>query len=74
MECADLGLRVGHQLLGNGLRLAGLDVQSALKNVRGAKGTNPWLVALHGCQIVGSGVLQKLAYTFHTITSIVAFL
>ena len=30
-------------------------------------GTNPGLIALYGCQVVGSGFFQKLAYTFHTV-------
>ena len=41
MEGAYLGLGICHQLMGDGLDFAGLDVQSALKNVGGAKGANP---------------------------------
>lgn len=60
LESAKLGFRVGVQLLGNILLLAGLDVQLALKNVRRTKGANSRLVAFHGCQIVGLGFFQEL--------------
>jgi hypothetical protein len=35
--------------------------------VGGAEGTDPGLIALHGCQIVNTGVFQKFAYTFHLL-------
>lgn len=50
------------QLLGNILHLSGLDVESALVDVRGAEGTYAWLVALSGCKVVGACILQEFFY------------
>ena len=55
LKCRELCLRVCMQLLGNILHLSGLDVESALVDVRGAEGTYAWLVALSGCRYLLPG-------------------
>jgi len=67
VESADLRLGIGHQLPGGRLDLAGLDVQLALKNVGCAKGSHPGLIALHGCQVINAGFLQKFTNPFHIV-------
>ena len=63
MECADLCLRIHRQLFGNGFPFPRLDIQLPFKNQGGAEGPHAGLVPLHRRQIIGLGLLQKLAYT-----------
>jgi hypothetical protein len=46
--------------MGDGLHLAGLDVELPVPEQDGAEGTNPGLVALHRRQIVGACRQQEL--------------
>ena len=59
MKRADLRLGIGQEQFGHRLDFPRLDVQFALKNVGSSKGTDPGLIILLGCQIVGSGFFQK---------------
>lgn len=70
LEGAYLALRVGGQLLGHRLGLAGLDVQFALEDVCGAERADTGLVALYGGQIVNTGGLQKFIYFSMRDTSV----
>ena len=65
MESTDLHLGIFPDLSGTGFHLTGLDVQPVFKNVGGTEGPYPGLIALHSCQVVHTGIFQKLTYTFH---------
>ena len=64
-EGAELDLRVFVDLPGYGLDLAGLDVEPPLKQVYGAKGPDPGLIALHGGEVIGPRLLQKFIDLVH---------
>ena len=65
VEGADFSFWVGQKLTGSRLDLAGLDVELALKNMGGAEGPDPGLITLDSCQIVNTGLFQKITYAFH---------